>query len=173
MNGIDKFDREAMPIQEEEKVSEKPAAKVRQILKPSSTSGWDFTLIEQRQWIDIGTRESNDPYCFQVSKFITRFLRHSQEANREEDGGVHDDQVIVECKKKLSDDTRYWSDEMKQQLANAPHWSFDKWIAVLAKRGGQKKVPTLREPKLSSEIPVASKNPRTLHCKTMYCYQKV
>ena len=36
VNGIDKFVREAMPIQEEEKGSEKPAAKARPILKPSS-----------------------------------------------------------------------------------------------------------------------------------------
>ena len=56
MNGIDKFVREAMPIQEEEKASGKPAAKARPILKPSSKSGWDFTPIEQRQWIDIDTR---------------------------------------------------------------------------------------------------------------------
>ena len=98
MNGIDKFVREAMPIQEEEKASEKPAAKARPILKPSSTSGWDFTPIEQRQWTDIETQESKDPFCFQVSKIITRLLRHSQKVYREEDGGVHYDQVIDECK---------------------------------------------------------------------------
>ena len=43
----------------------------------------------QRQWIDIEIQESRDPYCFQVSKFITRLLRHSKQVNREEDGGVH------------------------------------------------------------------------------------
>ena len=32
VNGIDKFNREAMPIQEEEKASEKPAANARPIL---------------------------------------------------------------------------------------------------------------------------------------------
>ena len=48
-------------------------------MKPSSTSGWDFTPMEQRQWIDIETQESNAPYCFQMSKFITRILRYSQE----------------------------------------------------------------------------------------------
>ena len=41
VKGIDKFIREAMPIQEEEKASVKPAAKARPILKPSSTSGWE------------------------------------------------------------------------------------------------------------------------------------
>ena len=39
VNGIDKFVREAMPIEEEEQASGKPAAKARPILKPSSTSG--------------------------------------------------------------------------------------------------------------------------------------
>ena len=65
VNGADKFVREAMPIQEEEKASGKPAAKARPILKPSSTSGWDIILVEQRQWIHIETQESNGPYCFQ------------------------------------------------------------------------------------------------------------
>ena len=100
-DGIDKLVREAMPIQEEEKASEKPAAKARPILKPSSTSGWDFTPIEQRQWIDIEIQKSKNPHCFQVSKFTTRLLRHSQQVYREEDGGVHNDQVIDECKKVL------------------------------------------------------------------------
>ena len=36
VNGIDKFVREAMPIQEEERASEKPASKARPKLKPSS-----------------------------------------------------------------------------------------------------------------------------------------
>ena len=57
----------------------------------------------------------------------------------EEDAGVHYDQVIDECKKKQSDDTGYWSDEMKRQFANAPLWPIGKWISVLAKGGGQKK----------------------------------
>ena len=77
VNGIDRFVREAMLIQAEAKASGKPAAKARPIFHPSSTSGWDFTLMEQRRWIDIGTHESNDPCCFQVSIFITRLLRHS------------------------------------------------------------------------------------------------
>ena len=69
VNGKDKFVRGTMPIQEDEKGSGKRSAKARQIYKPSSTSGWDFTLIEQRQWMDI---ETYDPCRFQVSKFITR-----------------------------------------------------------------------------------------------------
>ena len=63
------------------------------------------TFFEQRQWIDIGTQESNDPYCFQVSKFITRLLLNSQKVYREADGSVHYDQVIVlthSCDKRLA-----------------------------------------------------------------------
>ena len=56
--------------------------------------------MEQRQWIDIEIQESKDPHCFQVSKFITRLLRHSEQVNLEEDAGVSYDQVIEECKKK-------------------------------------------------------------------------
>ena len=58
--GIDKFVREAMPIQEEEKASGKPAAKARPRLQPSSISGWDFTPMEHRQWIDIEIKESKE-----------------------------------------------------------------------------------------------------------------
>ena len=139
VNGIDQFVREAMPIQEEVKASVNPAAKARPILKPSSTSGWDFTPVEQRQWIDIEIQESKDPYCFQLSNFITRLLRHTKQVNREADGAVHYDQVIDECKKKLSDETGYWSDEMMKQLTNVPYWSIDTWISILAKGEGQKK----------------------------------
>ena len=41
-------------------------------------------------------------------------IRHSKQVRREEDGGVHYDQVLEECMKKLSDDTGHWSDGMKQ-----------------------------------------------------------
>ena len=86
-----------MPIQEEEKAPGKPAAKSRPVQKPSSISDVNSVPIRQRKWIDIETQESNDPYCSQVSNFITRLLRHSQEVHREADGAVHNDQVIDEC----------------------------------------------------------------------------
>ena len=49
MNGIDKFVRETMPIQEEENATEKPAAKARPTLKPSSISDVDFLPIGQKK----------------------------------------------------------------------------------------------------------------------------
>ena len=38
-----------------------------------------------------------------------------------------------------SEDSRYRSYEVKQNLKMAPHWSAEKWIHVLSKGGGQKK----------------------------------
>ena len=136
--------------------------------------------MEQRQWIDIEIQESKDPHCFQVSKFSTRLLRHSKQVHLEEDAGVHYDHVIEECKKKLSDDTGYWSDEMMQQFANAPHWSFHKWISVLAKGGGQKKRfqycmnPNYPPKFLYLRVIQGHQEVRsTLHFKTLCCHQRV
>ena len=139
MNIVDKYVRETIPIQEEESASGKLAAKARPILKPASTSGWKSIPTEQRKWIDIEIEESEDHHCFRVSKFITRFLRHSQEVYREADGAVNYEKIIDECKKKQSNDTGYWSDEMKEQFAKAPFWPIGKWMSVLAKGGRQKK----------------------------------
>ena len=92
VNGIDKFVREAMPIQED-------AAKARPVLKPSSTSVGTPLLWNKKQWIYIATQKSKDPYCFQVSKFSTRLLRHSKLIDKKM-VEFHYDQVIDECKKK-------------------------------------------------------------------------
>ena len=127
-----------MPTQEEEKASVEPAAKARPILKPSSTSNWNFIPMEQRKWIDIEEKRCKDPYCFQMSKIITQLLRH-KEVGREEDAGVPYDRVVEKCKEVLSEDSRYWSDEIKEKLSMALYWSAKKWIDVLSQGGGQRK----------------------------------
>ena len=125
VNGIDKFVREAMPIQEEEKGSGKPAVKARPIWKPSSTSGWDFTLIEQRQWIDIETEESKEPYCFQVSKFITRLLRQSKSLSRR-------------WWKKSNPKIQGFGQTRWRSNSSMLSMSIEKMVSVLARGGGQK-----------------------------------
>ena len=96
--------------------------------------------------------------------------RHSQKVYREEDGGVHYDQVIDECKKKHLDNTEYWSVEMKKDFVKAPHWSIEKWTSVLAKKWKTKeKVSILLESELSSSIPVPSSNPRTFRKYNQSC----
>ena len=47
---------------------------------------------------------------------------------------------MVECKKKLFNNTGYWSDERKKDFVNAPHWSMENgyqfWQNVEDKRKG-------------------------------------
>ena len=76
-------------------------------------------LWNRDKWFDIEIQDSKDPHCFQVWKLVTRLLRHNQQVNRKEDGGVPT-KLLMNAGKKLSDDTGYWSDEMMQQFANVP-----------------------------------------------------
>ena len=124
-----------MPIQEEEKASGKPAAKARPILQPSSTSGWDFTPTEQRQWTDIETRESRDPHCFQVSsldcldtvkKLIEKMMEQSTMTK-----------LLLHARK--INPTMQDIGQMKKHFVNAQHWSIEKWVSVPARGGGHKK----------------------------------
>ena len=137
VNGVEKYVRETMQIQGEE-ASVRPAAKARPILKPSSTSNPNFIPMKDRRWIEIEVQKSKDRSCYQMSKFITNLLRRG-DVGREEDAGVPYDRIIEKCKEKLSNDSRYWPNEVKQDLKMAPHRSAQKWIDVLAKGGGQKK----------------------------------
>ena len=122
VNGVEKYVKEAMPIQEEERASGKPAAKARPILKPSSTSNWNFVPMEQERWINNRMNRSKDLCCCQMSTFITQLLRHKK-VGREEDAGVPRDKLIEKWEEVLSEDSRNWSDEVKQKLNMAPHWS--------------------------------------------------
>ena len=137
VSGVEKYVREAMPIQEGEEASGRPAAKAKPILQPASTSNPNIIPMKDRRWTDIEVQKSKDQSCHQMSEFITNLLRHG-EVGREEDAGVSHDRIIEKCKEKLSKDLRYWPNEVKQDLKMAPHWSAQKWIDVLAK-GGQKK----------------------------------
>ena len=47
--------------------------------------------------------------------------------------------IVDNCKEVLSEDSRYWSDEMKDKSSMAPYWSADKRTDVLSKGSGQKK----------------------------------
>ena len=97
MGGVEKYVTEAMPIQDEERASGRPAAKAEPKLKPASTSNPNFIPMKDRRWIDIELTRSKDPHCFQMSKFITQLLRH-KEVGREEDAGVPYDRIVEKCK---------------------------------------------------------------------------
>ena len=53
VSGVEKDVREAMPMQEGEEDSEKPAAKAKPILKRASTRNRNFIPMRERKWIDI------------------------------------------------------------------------------------------------------------------------
>ena len=74
VSGVEKYVRETMPIQEEERASGRPAAKARPILKPSSASNQNFIPVRERKRNDIEVQKSRDHYCFQMSKFMTQLL---------------------------------------------------------------------------------------------------
>ena len=88
VNGIDKFARETMPFQEEEKASVKPDAKARPILKPSSTSGWGFTPMEKKQWIDIKNKNPKIRLVLKCQNSLLNYF-NSQKVDRQDDGAVH------------------------------------------------------------------------------------
>ena len=133
VNGVEKYVREAKPIQEEERASGK--GRDQNGNRHQQAIGTLFRLNTEK-WIDM--KRSKDPYCFMMSKFITQLLRH-KEVGREEDARVLYDRIVEKCKEVLSEDSRYWSDEEKPKSNMAPHWSAEKWIDVLSKGGGQKK----------------------------------
>ena len=139
VSGVEKYVREAMPIQEEEEASVRPAAKAKPILKPASTSNPNFIPMKDRRWIDIEVQKSKNQSCHQMSKFITNLLRLIEKLVEKKMPEFLVIELLRNAIKKLSKDSRYWPNEVKQESKIAPHWSAQKWIDVLAKGGGQKK----------------------------------
>ena len=126
VNGVDKYVTESMLTKEEEDIaSGKPIAKARPRQKPTETLTSVSFPVRDRKWIDIETLRSHDQKCYEVSKAMTRLLRHDQTVLRGSDGAIHYSDVIEECRRKKFDD--------------APQWLLEDWISTLAKRGGAKK----------------------------------
>ena len=121
VSGVEKYVREAMPIQEGEEASWRPAANAKPRLKRASTSNPNFIPMKDGRWIFIEVQKSKDQFRYQMSKFISNLLRHG-EVGREEDAGVPCDRIIEKCKKILSKDSRHWTNEVKQDWKMAPHW---------------------------------------------------
>ena len=156
-----------------------PLQGAKPILKLSSKSEWDFIPLRQWRWIDSEVQKFKDPSCFQVSKFITNFLRHKNV-------GFPHSRIVEECKKVLSEDPKYWTEETRQRLLTAPFWSANKWIKFQAKGGGNKKRFQYCETGWCRQTPVPSSNSRSfrkkpilemlpsiLHFKTFCCYQRI
>ena len=125
VNGVDKYETESMLTKKEEDVaSGKPSAKARPRQKPTVTLTSVSILVLERKWIDIETQRSHDHECYEVSKAITRLLRHDQSVPRGSDGAIHCSD-IMECRRKKFD--------------GVSQWLLEDWISTLAKGGGAKK----------------------------------
>ena len=100
VNGVDRFVTESMPTaKEEDTTSVKPIAEARPRQKPTVTLTSISIPVLESVWIDIETQRSNDPKCYEVSKAITRLLRHDQSVPRGIDGAIHCNHIIQECRK--------------------------------------------------------------------------
>ena len=94
--------------------------------------------------------------------FITRLLRHSQQVNREEDSGVHYDQIIDEMQEEAIRQCWILVRRDEEGLRQCSALVDGKMDVSSGKRWRtEEKVSKLLEPELSSEIPVTSSNPRT------------
>ena len=128
--------------------SGKPIAKVRSRQKPTVTLTSVSIPFLQRKWIDIETQRSHDHKCCEVSKAITRLLRHDQSVPRGSDGAIHCSDIIDECR--------------GEEFEDASQWLLEDWISTLARGGGAKEhMSKLRESKIFQSIPVPSSNSRT------------
>ena len=99
MNGVDRYVTESMPTTKgEDTPSGKPIAKARPRQKPTVMLTSISIPVLERKLIDIETQRSNDQKCFEVSKAITRLLRHDQSVPRGIDGAIHHNDIIEECR---------------------------------------------------------------------------
>ena len=79
--------------------------------------------INERKWIEIDTQPF-DHSCFEVSKFMTRTLRHEASIPREIDEVVKFDDLI---------------EKLKVRFADTLQWTVSTWVDSPAKGGGKKK----------------------------------
>ena len=164
VSGVDKYVTESMlTTKEVDMASGKPIAKARTRQKPTVTLTSVSIPVPERKWIDIETQRSHDHECYDVSKGITRLLRHGQSVPRGSDGAIHYSDIIDECRKKKFDD--------------ASQWLLEDWISTLAKgRGAKKRFQHCGNPNSSCTFEQFKDIQETmlliLHCKTMYCYRK-
>ena len=126
VNGVDKYVTESVPTaKEEDTAAGKPIAKTRPRQKPTETLTSVSIPVTARKWINIETQRSHDHKCYEVSKAITRLLRHDRSVPRGSDGAIRCGDIIEECK--------------MEKIDGASQWLLEHWTSTLAKGGGIKK----------------------------------
>ena len=101
----------------------KPVAKAKSRPKPVVNLSSNSVPINERKWIDIDPQPF-DRSCFEVSKFVTRTLRHDSSIPREEDGAVRFDDA---------------NEKLKENFVSTLRWTVKTWVNSLARGGGKKK----------------------------------
>ena len=126
VNGINKYvteTSEEIPIENVELFMStgKLVAKVKS--KPKSFVNSSVNVpVRERKWRDIGPQPF-DRSCFEVSKFMTKTLRHESSIPQEEDGAVMFDDLI---------------EELKGIFVSTLQWTVKTWANSLAQGGGRK-----------------------------------
>ena len=121
MNGVDKYVTESkLTKEEEDRASGKPIAKARPRQKPTVTMTSVSIPVRERKWIDIETQRSHDQKCHEVSKAITRLLRHDTTVPGGIDGVIQNNDIIKGCRKK--------------KFVGASQWSLEDWISTRRER---------------------------------------
>ena len=84
-------------------------------------------------------------------------------------------ELFEKCKKVLSADSRCRSDEMKEKLSTLPQWSTEKswWTKEQVSIILTQKTDFFEPFKVIQEKLIFEMLVSILHCKTMYCHQRI
>ena len=97
VNCVDTHVTESVQTKKEEDIaSGNPIAKARPRQKRTGTLTSVSISVLVKKWIDIETQRSHDHKCCEVSKAMTRLLRHDQSLPRGSNGAIHYSDIIEE-----------------------------------------------------------------------------
>ena len=135
VNRIDKYVTEAsgeiLVASVGDRCTGKPVAKAEPRPTPTLTMSSVSIPFRERKWIDVEPGKSSQG-CFEVSKFMIRFLRHDDTVHREDDGAVRFDDL---------------AELFKSRSAGTSYWSIQAWISFSTKGGRpRKRFSVLLEP---------------------------
>ena len=133
------------------RASWEPVAMAKPTLKPSSTSNWNVVPMGLRNGSTLMWEDPRTPIASRCQDSYS--ITSTQRKLVEDDAGVPFDRIVEKSKEVLSEDSRYWSDEIKEKLSVAPYWSAEKLIDALSKRWWrEEKVSIQLEIKLSRKL---------------------
>ena len=167
VNCVDTYVTESMLIKKEEDIaSGNPIAEARPRQKPTGTLTSVSIPVLERQWIDIETQRSHDHKCYEVSKAMTRLLRHDQSVPRGSDGAIHHSDIIDSAGGRSSTVLRngylkIWNQLWQKEEERRRDFN-TAWIQTLPINSC-----TFEQFKDIQEIMIL-----ILQCKTMYCNRK-